>query len=104
MVSSNVVARRLRQARLRLGISQRELGIRTGMDPSSASARINQYEQGRHVPDLMTAARLAKVLGIPAPYLYAQSDALAGWILTYARLSPALRQSVLRKAQDAQKP
>jgi len=103
-MGSNVVAKRLRQARLRQGISQRELGIQTGMDPSGASVRINQYERGRHVPDLATAARLAKVLGVPPPYLYAQNDELAAWILRYAEISPAVRQSVLRKSRGPRSP
>jgi transcriptional regulator with XRE-family HTH domain len=102
MAGVNVVARRLKQARLRRGISQRQLGIRAGMDQSSASARINQYERGKHVPDLGTAARLCRILDVPAPYLYAQDDALAAWILVFDRISPALRQSVVRKARGAQ--
>ena len=104
MPGSNVVAKRLRQARLRQGISQRQLGIRVGMDPSSASARINHYERGRHVPDLATAARLAGVLNVPPPYLYAQNDALAAWILVFARISPTLRRSILRKTFDLRTP
>lgn len=104
MAGVNVVAKRLKQARLRFGISQRQLGIRAGMDHSSASARINQYERGKHVPDLGTAARLCRILEIPTPYLYAQDDALATWILLFGRVSPALRQSVLRKARDSRSP
>jgi transcriptional regulator with XRE-family HTH domain len=72
------------------------------MDQSSASARINQYERGKHVPDLGTAARLCRILDVPAPYLYAQDDALAAWILVFDRISPALRQSVVRKARGAE--
>jgi transcriptional regulator with XRE-family HTH domain len=104
MAGVNVVARRLKQARLRRGISQRDLGIRAGMDPSSASARINQYERGKHVPDLGTAARLSRILDVPSPYLYAQDDALAAWILVFARLSPAARHAVLRKAPPPETP
>jgi transcriptional regulator with XRE-family HTH domain len=95
MNNRSVVAKRLRQARLRLGVSQRELGIRAGIDSFAASARINQYERGKHVPDVSTAARLSRVLGVPAPYLYAQDDALALWILMFERATPALRRSVL---------
>ena len=99
MTGVSVVAKRLKEARLRAGISQRELGIRAGIDPFAASARINQYERGKHVPDIGTAARLCKVLGVPAPYLYAQEDALAVWILAYAQAGPTLRKSVARKVR-----
>ena len=104
MAGMNIVARRLKQARLRQGISQRALGIRAGMDPSTASSRINQYERGKHVPDLGTAARLGKVLEVPAPYLYAQDEALAAWILVFARVTPELRKSVVRKASKPSGP
>ena len=93
----SVVAKRLRQARLRSGISQRQLGIRAGIDPFAASARINQYERGKHVPDVWTAARLARVLAVPAPFLYAQDHALAAWILAFDEVSASLRRSILRK-------
>lgn len=94
----SVVARRLREGRLRAGLTQQQLGIKAGItDPQAASARINQYERGKHVPDIWMAARLARVLSVPAPYLYAQDDALAAWILVFDKLSLAVRRSVVRK-------
>jgi transcriptional regulator with XRE-family HTH domain len=60
------------------------------------SARINQYEKGKHLPHLATAKQLAKVLGVPTPYLYADDDALAAWILAYARVSTATRKSIIK--------
>jgi len=95
MAQMSIVARRLRQARERAGISQRELGIRAGIDPFAASARINQYERGKHVPDIWTAERLAKVLGVPAAYLYAQDNPLAAWILAFGQISPTQRRALL---------
>lgn len=80
---SNIVAKRLRQARKRAEISQEKLGILAGIDEFSASARINQYERGKHVPDLKTLERLADVLGTPAPYFYAIDDDLAEYILKF---------------------
>jgi transcriptional regulator with XRE-family HTH domain len=94
-----VFAKRLKQARLCAGISQKELGIRAGIDRFTASARINQYERGKHIPDIGTAARLCKVLSVPAPFLYAQDDALADWILVFEKVSPAVRKTLVRKAQ-----
>ena len=98
MGGGSVVAKRLRQARLRAGISQKQLGIKAGIDSFAASARINQYERGKHVPDVWTAARLARVLSVPAPYLYAQDNALARWILAFETVRPSVRRSILRKA------
>ena len=98
MSGVTVVARRLKQARLSAGISQKQLGIRAGIDPFAASARINQYERGKHVPDVGTAARLCKVLKVPAPFLYAQEDALAEWILLFDKVSAAERRAFARRA------
>ena len=94
MRSVSVVGGRLREARERLGISQKQLGIKAGLDPSVASPRINQYETGKHVPDIQTAQRLAEVLGVPAPYLYAEDELLAAWILAYSRVTPIVRRKI----------
>lgn len=81
--ASSPVPRRLREARDHLGISQRELGVRAGLDPASASTRINQYERGRHAPDYGTLAALARILGRPVAFFYAEDDGLAAWICRY---------------------
>lgn len=77
------VPQRLKEARERAGLSQRELGLRAGMDPGSASARVNQYERGRHTPDFGTLASIAQVLNVPVAYFYAVEDGLALWITRY---------------------
>jgi transcriptional regulator with XRE-family HTH domain len=100
MAELSVVAKRLRQARLRVGLSQRQLGIKAGIDPLAASARINQYERGKHTPDVGTAARLARVLAVPAPFLYAQDNVLASWILAFDHVRPSVRRSIIRKVTD----
>jgi transcriptional regulator with XRE-family HTH domain len=100
MAELSVVAKRLREARLRAGLSQKALGIKAGIDPFAASARINQYERGKHAPDIGTAARLARVLAVPAPFLYAQDNALAAWILAFSAVRPSVRRSIIRKVTD----
>lgn len=70
-------AMRLRQAREELGLSQKALGIKAGIDEFVASARINQYERGKHVPDMLTARRLAHELSIPVSFLYEPDEDLA---------------------------
>ena len=100
MAELSVVAKRLREARLRAGLSQRQLGIKAGIDPFAASARINQYERGKHTPDVGTAARLARVLAVPAPFLYAHDNTLAAWILAFGAVRPSVRRSIIRQATD----
>lgn len=90
-----VFAQRMRTARERMGISQMELGVRAGIDESSASARINQYERGKHVPDFSTARNLAKVLGVPPAYFYADDDNLAELIVSYGKLKPTEKRELL---------
>lgn len=85
---------RLKEARLKAGLSQKQLGIQAGLDPSVASTRINRYELGIHKADYQIAQHLARVLSVPTAYFYAEEDALAKWILAYAKLSQAQRESV----------
>lgn len=73
---------RLKEARKRAGLSQKQLGILAEIDEFSASARINQYERAKHLPDLDTAKRLADVLGVPMAFLYCYEDDLAELLLT----------------------
>jgi len=94
--SRSPVGQRLREARERLGISQKELGIKAGIDEFSASPRMNQYERNKHVPDYTTARRLAKALGVPVTYLYADTDELAQLILDYNNASQRKRQQACK--------
>ena len=71
------------------------MGIRAGIDPSVASARVNQYERQRHQPAFEIVRRLATVLKKPAPYFYAVDDGLAEWIAVYGRLSGTARAKLL---------
>lgn len=54
-------------------ISQKDLGIKMGIDPSSASGRMNHYETGRHMPDLATLKKLAAELNVPINYFFCES-------------------------------
>lgn len=87
-------ARRMREAREMIGISQKQLGIQAGIDSSGASARINQYERGKHFPDQLTAQRLAAVLNVPVSFLYESDDQLATLIRQLGRLTPVERQQL----------
>lgn len=95
MGDTSPVAKRLKQARIRAGLSQRQLGIEAGIDAFSASPRINQYEKGKHTPDFATAKRLAAVLGVPTPFLYTEDDTIAEIIVTLGDMSQKDRRKLL---------
>ena len=71
------VSKRLKEARLAADLSQKTLGIKAGIDQFSASARMNQYETDKHVPDFGTIQHIARVLKIPTAYFYCENDELA---------------------------
>ncbi len=89
-----VLSERLREARKRKGLSQRELGIAAGLDQFVASTRVNRYERGVHQPDSLTVQRLAEALDVPVAFLYARDERLARLIRTFTLL-PAKAQERL---------
>lgn len=91
---------RLKEARERKSLSQKQLGIQAGLDPFVASTRINRYELGVHQPDLATVQRLADVLEIPTAYLFAEDERLARMILAFDRLSAAEKDQLLKKVES----
>ena len=93
----SVLGKRLKEARLRAGLSQEQLGIDAGLDPMSASARMNRYELGNRVPNFELVQELAKVLKVPAPYFYADDEAMAKLILA----AHAMSAKELAKLVDA---
>jgi transcriptional regulator with XRE-family HTH domain len=104
-----VFARRLAFARERAGLSQKQLGILAGMDPAVASPRINQYERGKHEPQLKTAKQLAEALGVPPAFLYTEDELLAQVLLQWNDLSARQKKDVLKAIEkpvkrEARKP
>lgn len=91
------MARRLKAARQAADISQKTLGIRAGIDEFVASARINQYERGKHEPDEDTAARLAEVLKVPVSYLYEPDDDIAALIWIAGSLSKTRLRALVKE-------
>jgi transcriptional regulator with XRE-family HTH domain len=85
--SPSVFSRRLKQARKNAGLTQFNLGVLAGIDEYTASARMNQYERGVHVPDVGTVTRLAKVLNIPVSFMYEPNDKMAELILQLGLLN-----------------
>lgn len=76
------------------GLSQAKVGVRAGIDPSVASARVNQYERQVHQPAYDIVRRLAQVLDKPVPFFYAADDVLAQIIAGYGTLSSSEREKL----------
>lgn len=91
---------RLKKARLNAGLTQEQLGILVGIDESSASARMNQYEKGKHVPDFSLTKKIADSLNVPVSYFYTPEDDLAEIILKINQLDNKQRWTLLKKLMD----
>lgn len=96
---TSLFGRRLREARLRAGIPQDQLGVAIGLDESVASARISRYETGLHAPPFEIACRLAQILKTPTAYFYCE-DELAPLILGWQQLSKEARKRLIAFAGD----
>lgn len=99
MQFSNPFPERLKEIRIRAKISQKELGIRIGMEPSSASGRMNHYEKGRHVPDVATLKRLAEALNVPLNYFFCETELMAELVLIFDSLCDEKKQELLEKVK-----
>lgn len=89
------IPQRLLEVRTRAKLSQAELGIAAGMDPSVASARMNQYERDKHVPDYQTMKKIAGVVGCPVPFFYTEDDVIAGILLHLGSMGRSGREALL---------
>lgn len=96
MTNKIPVSKRLKEARIASGLSQKQLGIQAGIDPFSASPRINQYEVGKHTPDYLTLKNIGKVLGCPVSYFYADDDELAYMIIKFITLRKSNKIKIIK--------
>lgn len=96
----SVFAKRLKEARKACGLSQEALGREAGIDENTASARMNQYERGVHVPDVLIVAKIAKVLNRPTSYFYEQDDEIAEMLSQFYGLSKKERKAVMSVIAD----
>jgi transcriptional regulator with XRE-family HTH domain len=85
-----------------MGISQEALATRAGIDEFSASARISQYETGKHAPRYEIACKLAEVLKISVAFLYAKDDATAQMLLLWHDAPSAVRQKAVKALRPPQ--
>lgn len=80
---------RLKHARKLANFTQEQLSTVLGYDRSHGTARISQYETGRHSPDFSMAKRMADALSVPVAYFYCDNEALAELILATEALNKA---------------
>lgn len=97
---NDIFCRRLKQARLASGFSQKRLGIAAGIDEFVASTRINRYEKGVHEPGTEIVQKLAEVLRGPLAYFYAEDDDLAELMLVFLLLSQQDRSEIMTYAKS----
>lgn len=90
---------RLKETRLSRQLSQKDLGVRAGLDPFVASTRINRYELGVHEPDMATIERLATALLVPPAYLFAEDERLARMIVAFDRLPEKEKDRLLKMVE-----
>lgn len=89
------IPQRLREARLSSGITQESLGIAAGIDEYTASARMNQYEKGVHVPSYELLERCAKILNVPVEYFYTRSEDVAQLLIAFHRMNNRAKKKLL---------
>ncbi|MDB5800705.1 MAG: hypothetical protein JWL63_1644 [Rhodocyclales bacterium] len=95
----SLFAKRLKEARVRAGLSQEKVGLMAGFDEMSASARMNQYETGKHVPVFSDAERIAVVLKVPPAYFYADDDT-ARLLLIFHSLGRDAKSKLIKLAES----
>jgi transcriptional regulator with XRE-family HTH domain len=101
-LAKTFVGLRIQERRLTLNLTQMQLGVHAGIDETSASARVNQYERGKHLPDLQMAKRLADVLQVPLAYLFCDDDELAAILrLTHGMSKAAKKRLIAQIRVDA---
>jgi transcriptional regulator with XRE-family HTH domain len=95
VANKSPVAKRLKEARVSAKFSQKGLGIAAGIDEFSSSARMNQYETGKHEPDFLTLKHISRVLKCPVAYFYAEDDDLAEVIRIFHLLNQQNRKKLM---------
>ncbi|HWW05899.1 helix-turn-helix transcriptional regulator [Collimonas sp.] len=97
--ANEIWGRRLKEARIAAGLSQKQLGIQAGLDQFVASPRINRYELGVHKADYKIAQNLAKILDVPTGYFYTEEDNLAELMLNFYRLPAKKKNDIIKLAR-----
>lgn len=94
---------RLKEARQHVGLSQKELGLRIGLEPGSASSRMNHYEKGRHMPDYETLEKMAKELDVPVAYFFCDNKLSAEIVKLLQKMSEEDKKALLETLKSEMK-
>nr|WP_155648907.1 helix-turn-helix transcriptional regulator [Vibrio cholerae] len=86
---------RLKEARKEAKLSQKALGVRIGMDESSASPRMNQYEKGKHTPDVQTLKLMADELDVPLSYFFCEDEDSAELVVLINKLPKQEKKALI---------
>ncbi|MEH0689933.1 helix-turn-helix transcriptional regulator [Vibrio cholerae] len=94
-MEQNPIPIRLKEARKKAGITQKNLGVMIGMEESSASGRMNHYEKGRHTPDISALKKMADVLGVPLNYFFCEDESSAELACLIAKMNEADKKKLI---------
>lgn len=100
-MSINPFSKRLKEARIAKDLSQRKLGNLVGFG-STASSRMNQYEQGSRFPDFETLEKIANELDVPVAYFFCTSEKLAELVKIFDNFSETEQESFLELMRSSQ--
>ena len=95
----SVFSNRLKEARIKKGYSQEQLGLDAGLDPMSASTRMNRYELAKRTPDFSLVEKFAEVLDVPPPYFFSKDDDMAELILCFSKLRTQQKSELLKELE-----
>lgn len=70
MITSNIFPQRLRELRLKKGLTQTELGEKVGVKQNT----FTNWENGKREPNFETLLKLASILNTTTSYLLGESD------------------------------
>jgi len=96
----STLSKRLKEARLRAKLSQEQLGLKIGIEPESASTRMNRYELGKREPAIELIERIGAELDLPLAYFYAVKDDEAELLLNFHRLKDDKRQRAIEYIKE----
>lgn len=94
-MEQNPIPIRLKNARKKAGITQKNLGVIIGMDEGSASGRMNHYEKGRHTPDISTLKKMAEVLDVPLVYFFCEDEESAELVCLISQLNETEKKNLI---------
>lgn len=93
---------RLKSARKLAKLTQEQLSTELGFDRSHGTARISQYETGKHAPDFAMAKKMADALGVPVAYLYCDKEGVAELVLEIGKLTNEKQRLLIKKLRNGE--